>query len=1300
MRLNRSDWVTQGFVVCCLMTSGSVQAQIAPDGTLGNERSRVTPINPNTERIDGGAIRGSNLFHSFQEFSIGEGRGAYFANPTGVDNILSRVTGRNPSNILGTLGVLGNANLYLLNPNGIFFGPNARLDIRGSFTASTADSVVFSDRALYSATDTQTRPLLTVAVPIGLQYGAQQAGTISNAGNLAVGQGQKLTLLGGTVTSTGQLNAPGGTVQVLGNQVALLDNARIDVSSATGGGTVLVGGDFQGKGEVPNAAQTFVAPGVTINADALTNGNGGRVIIWADDTTRFYGNISARGGANSGNGGFVEVSGKQNLAFWGNVNLSAPKGNLGTLLLDPDNINIVGGAGAPQDASLPNVPVGAAPATFTISQAALQSQPGTVTLQAANDITIAPGVSLNFVPGGAITFTADADQDGIGSFRMDTGQTIRAAGRNIEISGASLSLGNISTNANLINGGNIQLTATNGNIRTGNLVSSSNSPTVGNAARGGSIKLDATNGSITVIGDNTVVPGTNTVILSNSIVSPNVLGNAQTGGDIIFNAVNGIDISGGIVSQSFNFGTGDSGKAGDIKFTTTNGDIVVSGDMLANSNLGIGNSGNGGAVTFNAINGNIAIRNLTTESFIFRAGNSANGGEITLTAGGTIKTENLASLSGGNSAGNAGTITLFANRGITTNSINAGSSGTGSGGDITLISRNGVIDTRAGVLYSTSVSGIGVPIGKGGNITISADSGSILAGSIESVGLLGGEITLTSSNLLSLNQSDIASISTGSNRGGNVSLTAPSISSANARVATITTGSGQAGDLVVNATNSISITDTFLGSLTLGSGKGGNVDVNTGQVGIMNTPVKITGGGLFEQFVRNLPDGSGLYTTTGGSGNSGGITVNTKQLTIQNNEPGLQGLAGITTATQPRSNGSAGVIAINASDFVEIIGNQPNAFKPAPSSRDIAFQVQKLPTGITSATEGFGNAGQIIINTNQLKIQDGAAITSGVSSVGKGNGNDITINASSVELLRGAAIATATLPEVPLPLNTGNAGNLTINASQQVNLDGGLIAVDTLGPGKTGNLEINAGELNLSNFSRIGAATYTTGQGGSIILKVAGNINLRNNSEITSEAFNTANGGGINIRADGVIFSPSLADNNDIVATAQQGQGGQVVARAAGIFSFRAYNGVRTPESDFTAVALSGQNGNVTPQTQNPQPPPPIQPIVREIPQVCPQGVTSRQAGKSQYVNTGRGGLPPNPGDALESNVAQVPWVTLEPEEQKTSSATTSRSSDSATPEVVEEAEGWVRLPNGKVRLTNQTSTFSSSPCVLRSSQQ
>ena len=185
-------------------------AQITPDATLGNERSQVTP-NVNVrgfpaELIQGGATRGTNLFHSFSEFNIGNAQRVYFANPTGIENILSRVTGSNLSNILGTLGVDGGANLFFLNPNGIIFGQNAKLDIAGSFVASTANSVVFNNGYLFSAKNPEVPPLLTVNVPLGVQYGTNQLNaTITNSGNLAVGQ--NFTLSAGNLDLQGQLQA-------------------------------------------------------------------------------------------------------------------------------------------------------------------------------------------------------------------------------------------------------------------------------------------------------------------------------------------------------------------------------------------------------------------------------------------------------------------------------------------------------------------------------------------------------------------------------------------------------------------------------------------------------------------------------------------------------------------------------------------------------------------------------------------------------------------------------------------------------------------------------------------------------------------------------------------------------------------------------------------------------------------------------------------------------------------------------------------------------------------------------------
>jgi filamentous hemagglutinin family protein len=171
------------------------------------------------DRIDGGAVRGSNLFHSFQQFNINSGQRVYFNNPSGIANIFSRITGGSVSNINGTLGVLGDANLFLLNPNGIIFGSNARLDIGGSFVASTASSIRFNDGVEFSATDPQASPLLTVSVPTGLQFGNTAASIImrsrvDNVG-LQVPTGKTLALVGGNLEITGGfLTAERGRIEL------------------------------------------------------------------------------------------------------------------------------------------------------------------------------------------------------------------------------------------------------------------------------------------------------------------------------------------------------------------------------------------------------------------------------------------------------------------------------------------------------------------------------------------------------------------------------------------------------------------------------------------------------------------------------------------------------------------------------------------------------------------------------------------------------------------------------------------------------------------------------------------------------------------------------------------------------------------------------------------------------------------------------------------------------------------------------------------------------------------------------
>ncbi len=295
----------------------SVLAQIVPDNTLGAESSVVTPDvtikGIPSDQIDGGAPRGANLFHSFSQFNIGEGRGAYFTPPPEIENILTRVTGANRSEILGRLGVLGNANLFLINPNGIVFGPSASLDVQGSFLATTADAVKLGDAGLWSASQPATSNLLVVS-PSALWFNAvaaqpivnrSQAQSLINQPNsddrspgLQVRPGRTLALVGGNVLlEGGNLTASQGRIElgsvagvgqvslsqsgnsfVLGydeihdfGKIALSNRAFVDVSGPRGGEIQILGGRLE------------MTQSSNIWADTLGAENGGGVLVRATE---------------------------------------------------------------------------------------------------------------------------------------------------------------------------------------------------------------------------------------------------------------------------------------------------------------------------------------------------------------------------------------------------------------------------------------------------------------------------------------------------------------------------------------------------------------------------------------------------------------------------------------------------------------------------------------------------------------------------------------------------------------------------------------------------------------------------------------------------------------------------------------------------------------------------------------------------------------------------------------------------------------------------------------------------------
>ena len=154
-----------GSIGYCVGYCNSAIAQVIPDNTVG------TAVSP-TNLITGGTRSGNNLFHSFSQFSIPTGSSAIFNNPIDIQNIFSRITGNTQSSIDGLIKANGPANLFLMNPNGILFGPNAKLDIGGSWIGTTASSIQFADSVSFSSNDTNTNPLLTVSLPIGLQMGS------------------------------------------------------------------------------------------------------------------------------------------------------------------------------------------------------------------------------------------------------------------------------------------------------------------------------------------------------------------------------------------------------------------------------------------------------------------------------------------------------------------------------------------------------------------------------------------------------------------------------------------------------------------------------------------------------------------------------------------------------------------------------------------------------------------------------------------------------------------------------------------------------------------------------------------------------------------------------------------------------------------------------------------------------------------------------------------------------------------------------------------------------------------------
>ncbi|PMB41289.1 hypothetical protein CEN41_17455 [Fischerella thermalis CCMEE 5330] len=288
----------------CLASINTATAQVSSDGTLS---TTVTSPDGSNFTIDNGDRAGGNLFHSFSQFSVPNGGSAVFQNPTDVQNIISRVTGGAISNIDGLIRTQGSANLFLLNPTGIVFGPNASLNIGGSFFATTANSLLFGDGVEFSATNLQTPPVLSVNIPIGLRFRdnpgdiTNQSIAVDNSGNpvgLQVQKGNSLALVGGDVNllDGGRLTAAGGRIELGGlaqagtvgletnsNTFRLNFPSNILLSNVTLANDARVAVRGNGGGDI------------AVNTNTFTATNGGRLVGGIEGTaTKKGGDITVK----------------------------------------------------------------------------------------------------------------------------------------------------------------------------------------------------------------------------------------------------------------------------------------------------------------------------------------------------------------------------------------------------------------------------------------------------------------------------------------------------------------------------------------------------------------------------------------------------------------------------------------------------------------------------------------------------------------------------------------------------------------------------------------------------------------------------------------------------------------------------------------------------------------------------------------------------------------------------------------------------------------------------------------------
>ncbi|MCU0534758.1 MAG: filamentous hemagglutinin N-terminal domain-containing protein [Hydrococcus sp. Prado102] len=911
-----------------ILSNDAIEAQIVSDGTVGSQINRV---NATRDRITGGATRGSNLFHSFREFNISEGRAAYFANPAAIKTIFSRVTGNNPSQIFGTLGVEGNANLFFINPNGIIFGPNATLDVRGSFIGSTANSIAFPNGENFSATNPNAPPLLTidVPVPIGLVFESDNSGIILNAANLQTRQ--NLALIGAGIASSGIVFAPGGditltTVPGAVDSIVRLDGTGKFLRTIRGDGQpnlenrdILLSGGGIGAFSTGKAGNVIFnsAGNVSLSDGAIVNvqgAGGGSITVNAQNFeinsgAQFLAGLGEGLGSLGARAGNIEINAAQSLKIQGN----SP---LGSAIVNQVSARGVGNAG---DVII-NTGTFEGNGAFNIGSFTLgRGNAGKVIITAKDEVSLDGGG----VPAGVASLVAP---------------TAIGNADDIVINARSLSLSN----------GALVATTTLGQGNAGNIrVKVSESVSVNNRSNlqaltvssgdAGNITIEAQKGKVSFDGAGS---GASTIVF----VLPGLVGTGK-GGNLTIKA-NTLSVTDN--AQLFT-DTSSTGNAGDINLSVRQ--LLVRDGAAITTMAGLGSQGNGGTLTINA-----------TES-VRLIGTSANGqpssGLISATLG----------------KGRAGDLSLTTRQLLVqdgaTISTTAGTGSEGDGGTLT------VNATESVRLIGTSANG---------QLSSSLDSATFGKGRA-------GNLNLTTRQLLVENGAEISAATAGG-QGGTITVNADRMEIRNGgQLLTTTSGDSEAGDIKLQVNDSILLTGTNSGlfaNTTEDSTKNANggdiftdrispqtLTIADGATISVNSQGKGTGGEVRLQ-ADSLTLDNGSISAETVSTDGGNITLNVQDLLFLRNSSQIS-----TTAGTAEAGGDGGRIFLDAGSIVAVpdensditanafLGDGGRVVIKTDSIFGIDFRQQLTPLSDITASSTAGRQGVVIINTSGIEPTQG-----------------------------------------------------------------------------------------------------------------------------------------------------------------------------------------------------------------------------------------------------------------------------------------------------------------------------------------